>query len=157
MDLEKYLEVNTTKIVQERVHSLFIETICNNLDKIGIKPPYRIFKEVRLKDFKKSKREEDYELKNPKLKNSNPINKGFYRQADLIVFNSGLYIIEAKVIRTINHERREADKIRNIRKQLSIAYAFFKDNFKASPIFAISNELFGVNFHLLFFTVCLLT
>lgn len=129
MDLEGYLEANTTNTIQERIHSLFIEAICNNLDKIGIKSPYRIFKEVKLKDFRKSKQEEDYELKNPSL-----INKDFYRQSDLIVFNSDLYIIEAKVIRTINHERREADKIRDIRKQLSAAYAFFKDNFKVSPI-----------------------
>ncbi|MDD5192927.1 MAG: hypothetical protein PHH54_03010 [Candidatus Nanoarchaeia archaeon] len=129
MDLEGYLEVNATNIVPEKAHFLFTETICDNLDKIGIKPPYKIFKEVRLKNFKKSKKEESYEPKNPRL-----INKDFYRQSDLIIFNSNLYIIEAKVIRTINHKRKEADKIRNIRKQLSAAYAFFKDNFKVSPV-----------------------
>ena len=130
MDLEGYLEANTTNIIQERIHSLFIEIICDNLDKIGIKPPYKIFKEVRLKNFKKSKPEEDYEPKNPRL-----INKEFYRQSDLIILNSDLYIIEAKVIRTINHEKKESDKIREIRKQLSAAYAFFNGNFKDSPKF----------------------
>ena len=126
MSLDVYLRDNRITAKQERIHSLFVETICNNLDKIGIQSPYKIFKEVRLRDLKK---QEDEEPKDSKL-----INKGFYRQSDLIIFNSDLYIIEVKVIRTDNHKRREGDKIRELRKQLSAGYNFFKNNFKTYPI-----------------------
>ncbi len=127
MNLEKYLKNNTMKDVkQERIHSSFIETICNNLNEIGIGSPYKIFKEVRLSDLNKKNKEE----KGKKYTQKNRFN----RQSDLVIFNSDLYIIEAKVIRTNNPERKERNKIRELRRQLSEGFSFFKKNFKTYPI-----------------------
>ena len=144
MSLEVYLKNNRIKAKQERIHSDFVETICHNLDKIGIESPYKIFKEVRLRDFKKKKGDVgETEPKNPRL-----INKDFYRQSDLIIFNSELYIIEVKVIRSSNHERKEGDNIRAIRKQLSAGYSFFKKNFKTNPVLiGVYKRLNSSNFH----------
>lgn len=126
-NLMNYLTSNVVTAKQEKIHSEFVSTICNNLENIGINQPYDFFKEVRLRDFEKDK-QEDEEPSNFRF-----INREVYRQSDIIVVNHELYIIEAKVIRTNNHKRKEGDKIRELRKQLTAGYSFFKRNFGIHP------------------------
>ncbi|MGV8152142.1 MAG: hypothetical protein ACP5OG_03600 [Candidatus Nanoarchaeia archaeon] len=116
MDLEVYLEKNSVNLKQEKHHGAFLNHLCNNLDIFGIKNPYKIFPEVRMQE-----KNENKEI-------------SFYSQSDLVILNSALYIIEAKVLRTDLTLEKELDKIRDIRTQLKNAYGFFKRNFKESPV-----------------------
>jgi hypothetical protein len=123
MDLCDYLTRNTVpKYCKDKVHTQlvldFIDLIPHFKFDDGLKehisPPYTPFREVRLLDP----------------------HEGFRGSADLVILNSKLYIIEAKVMhperwtvlnKTFDTRKKETHQ--TIEHQIKKAHAFFKKHF----------------------------
>jgi hypothetical protein len=125
MNLEAYLAESISSADKKTSHTKFVDFISKNLSIFGIKRPYIWFSEVgiferTIKNIGSDKKEEKKTL----------------TCSDLVVLNSGLYVFEAKIICPNNKDmqKKEKDKIRRIKNQLSLAYGFFNRNFDIKPI-----------------------
>lgn len=132
MDLEAYLSKNEGLVKIESCHSRFVDFISENLDIFGIAEPYTQFREVSL--FEETQVKVKTKSKKSEVKVKTKIKT--LSQSDLIILNSDFYIFEAKTIQ-INGEdphRRERSKIKDIGKQLSLAYSYFNKRFNIKPV-----------------------
>lgn len=120
MDLIDYLRANKDpRPNKEKIHTDLILDFLDRIDELNIKKPYEIFREVRI---------------------ITP--KGEYKtQSDIIILNSKLYIVEAKVLRPSKWEKKDKpletriNFTRNsIIRQLKPANDFFKEYFNRNSV-----------------------
>src|SRR4030043_39494 len=102
MNLVNYIIENRGVQRSDEIHDSFVRLLSSEeiLKSLGINPPYHAM---------------GFEVK---------ASNGGRRGCDLIVLNHELSIIEAKVIRSLDHKKR-TKRVRHIHNQLKADYSFF--------------------------------